>query len=237
MNADRLSLGSSTPYRELRGWLDDTALHDSLRALFDYQRTLRPALESQFTARADACDHVSDDALQRLLDAGRDVHGISAQKEISNVIAFRVSAPDTGHHDPALITLRRSVDRRIRAHVRAEFASRLPLRVHCSGHFWYPPGSFMGWHTNSGAPGWRLYLTHVREPHQSCFRYRSPETGEIVTSMDSTWDVRLFRVDAQLPLWHAVHSQTDRFSLGYIIRPWSIPGLTGSPGGRRSPVK
>ena len=37
--------------------------------------------------------------------------------------------------------------------------------------------------------------------------------------MDSGWDVRMFRVTRDRPLWHAVYSDTDRFSLGYIVPP------------------
>ena len=42
-------------------------------------------------------------------------------------------------------------------------------------------------------------------------------TGEIVTTMDSRWDLRIFRVDPAQSLWHAVYSETDRFSFGYAV--------------------
>jgi hypothetical protein len=35
--------------------------------------------------------------------------------------------------------------------------------------------------------------------------------------MDHAWDVRLFRIDPEIHLWHAVLSHTDRFSLGYMV--------------------
>ena len=75
----------------------------------------------------------------------------------------------------------------------------------------------MGWHTNNKAPGWRAYLTHASEPGKSFFRYRDPGSGEIVTSMDKEWDLRIFNVDPNAPFWHAVYSDTDRFSFGYRI--------------------
>jgi hypothetical protein len=91
------------------------------------------------------------------------------------------------------------------------------LEARRSGHFWYPSGSHMAWHTNNKAPGWRVYLTHTTEPGRSFFRYRDPMTGEIFTTMDNRWDLRIFRVDPAQSLWHAVYSETDRFSFGYAI--------------------
>ena len=57
---------------------------------------------------------------------------------------------------------------------------------------------------------------------RSFFRYRRPDGGEIVTSLDTGWNVRLFEVNPARPLWHAVWSETDRFSFGYVVRPWSL---------------
>ncbi|MEW6269846.1 MAG: hypothetical protein AB1689_11185 [Thermodesulfobacteriota bacterium] len=31
----------------------------------------------------------------------------------------------------------------------------------------------------------------------------------------------MFHVSAERPLWHAIHSDTHRFSVGWIVRPWS----------------
>ena len=80
----------------------------------------------------------------------------------------------------------------------------------------------MGWHTNSKFPGWRLYITYAEKPGKSFFRYRGPDTGEIVTSMDEEWDFRFFRVARDVLLWHTVHSDTNRFSLGYTLQPWTF---------------
>ena len=80
----------------------------------------------------------------------------------------------------------------------------------------------MAWHTNSGVPGWRLYISYAQEPGKSFFRYRDPDTDEIVTSVDDEWTVRLFAIRADKPLWHAIYSETHRFSLGYMIYPFSV---------------
>jgi hypothetical protein len=90
-----------------------------------------------------------------------------------------------------------------------------------SGFQHYPPGGYMGWHTNRNAPGWRLYINWVREPGKSFFRYQEPISGQIVTDWDSGMDCRLFRVGdpakQEHDLWHCVYSETDRISVGYTI--------------------
>jgi hypothetical protein len=43
--------------------------------------------------------------------------------------------------------------------------------------------------------------------------------------IDGAWDVRLFRIDPAVSFWHAVWSQTHRFSLGYTIQPRPLRGL------------
>jgi hypothetical protein len=75
----------------------------------------------------------------------------------------------------------------------------------------------MGWHTNWQNPGWRLYINYAEEPGKSFFRYRDPETGKIVTAIDREFNFRLFRVSEEVPFWHAVCSDTYRYSLGYKV--------------------
>lgn len=87
-----------------------------------------------------------------------------------------------------------------------------------SGRTWYPEnGGYMGWHTNSNNKWFRLYCSFAREPGKSFFRYRNPQTKEVVTSWDkSGWNFRIFKIDDNL-LWHSVYSETDRFSIGYAL--------------------
>lgn len=217
-----IPIASSRPYHELEDWLDDEPLMADMRALVDHQRSLAGRSDTGFRPNPDAAEEVSEAALERILEAGRDIHGISRDRHISNVVSFDALGDGTGIADRELQTLRRRVDARVAARLRATFETPHPLRVRCSGHFWYPPGGYMGWHTNSGAPGWRVYITHAREPGKSFFRYRLPDTGVVVTSRDRTWDVRLFRIAASAPLWHAVYSETDRYSLGYVVHRASI---------------
>lgn len=91
-----------------------------------------------------------------------------------------------------------------------------------SGQFWYPPGGYMGWHTNHDAPYTRMYITYVDEPNKSCFRYYDKSTDEVVTSWDDEeFTIRVF--DTPLPpaeLWHCVYSECNRFSYGYRLTPY-----------------
>lgn len=88
-----------------------------------------------------------------------------------------------------------------------------------SGRIWYPPAGYMGWHTNDDNRGFKFYCAFAREGQKSFFRYRNPETGDIITAWDKEgWNFRLFKVTENL-LWHCVFSETDRFSIGYTFFP------------------
>jgi hypothetical protein len=90
----------------------------------------------------------------------------------------------------------------------------------CTNFVYYPPGAFMGWHTNRyDVRGWRMYLAVVSEPHQSFFRYLHPDTGDLCTIWDATaTTVSFFRIDDQLPFWHCVASiNAHRWSLGFSV--------------------
>lgn len=89
-----------------------------------------------------------------------------------------------------------------------------------SGFFWYPNGSYMGWHTNANRPGERLFCTYVREGGKSFFRYRTPYDGKIHTSWEQQgWNFRRFRVgeDVDNRLWHCVYAAVERMSFGFYL--------------------
>ncbi len=219
-----IPINSNQAFYELSDWLADASLLTDMRELIACQRRMAEASPNAFEPHPNPDEPTSPEALDAILQAGSDVHGIATDRSISNVISFNST------HDPAavnsreVVDLRRSVDDAVSEKLAASFDAPYPLRVVCSGHFWYPPGGYMGWHTNSGAPGWRIYISHAREPGKSFFRYRDPESGQITTSWDHEWDVRVFRITPEAPLWHTVWSQTDRFSLGYCVYRKSMLG-------------
>lgn len=207
--------------------LDASILSDDLRAdartcIAAQKREAAPALASSFQPNPDALAEVSEEALARLLEQGKDVHGISKQRSISNVVVFGADNIADSLRSAAVEALRAKVDKRMYKLVRSIFPGRSGLVVGSSGHFWYPPGSYMSWHTNSGAPGWRIYINYAEEEGESFFRYRDPSTAKIVTLADKEWNIRIFRITSESPLWHAVYSNTNRFSLGYIVYKESV---------------
>jgi len=209
-----------TLFREVPELLADDALLAALDACVTAQRAAGAAFRANgYRPRADAAQVVSEAALRETMTRADTARDIVEDRALSNCIAFNfdnvqgaVEAPD----------LARRVDEltRLVATRLAQLAPGLDTRaLENSGNFWYPPGGYMGWHTNLRTPGWRLYLTRADEPGRSFFRYRDPVTGEIVTARDAAMNARLFHVTPAAPFWHAVYSDTDRFSLGFKVPP------------------
>ena len=207
-------------FLELADWEEDPALQEAVTHCLDVQRRVGgEALRSQFTPNPHAEREVSEEALRALLEAGRTVSDITKDRSISNCIAFNFTSIRHSVMDREVASARQRVDRIVERKVRTLFREGRKLSIAKSGHFWYPPGGFMGWHTNERSPGWRLYINYADEPDKSFFRYRDPASGAIVTKSDRRWNVRLFKISSVDPLWHAIYSQTNRFSLGYYITP------------------
>ena len=162
---------------------------------------------------------VSEEALDALEVAGAAPADIVEDRALSNCIAYNFPNVEDAVMNRAVTQARRRVDAIVTRKVRALFSGGRRPGVFNSGHFWYPPGGFMSWHHNLRTPGWRLYVTYAEEPGKSFFRYRHPDTGEIVTLTDRQWDFRLFEIAPERTLWHAVRSETHRFSIGYRILP------------------
>lgn len=91
--------------------------------------------------------------------------------------------------------------------------------IYVSGHFYYPPTGFMGWHTNYKMPEERVYITYASEQGKSFFRYL--EGGKVITDYDDKGlTVRRFSVSSERPyFWHCAGSACDRFSFGYRLKP------------------
>jgi hypothetical protein len=92
-------------------------------------------------------------------------------------------------------------------------ASSLEVR----GNFFYPPGGFREWHTNSINPGWRAYCVFSDEAKTSSFNYLSPGNNTLSIVADKSDYVNLFRVGSyeEPELWHSVQSSTWRLSMGF----------------------
>jgi hypothetical protein len=181
------------------------------------QKIAAAALCKGFNAVEPPLDIVSPEALNEILESGEDVHGVSNEPSISNAITFGFGHIEDSVHDETVQTTRAEVDRRLSRELGNLFDLRVPPKIMNSGHIWYPKGSHMGWHTNSLAPGLRIYINYAEEPGKSFFRYRDPETGEIITAWDKQWNLRVLRITRDNPLWHCVYADTNRFSLGWMV--------------------
>ena len=91
--------------------------------------------------------------------------------------------------------------------------------IYVSGHFYYPPTGFMGWHTNYKMTEERVYITYASEQGKSFFRYL--EGDKVITDYDDQGlNVRRFAVSGERPyFWHCAGSECDRFSFGYRLKP------------------
>lgn len=217
-----LRLDPAVRYRELRAPRLDPALRALAEECFAAQREVVLARDGAPAAdEAGARDAVSDETLAALLRSGRRIGGIADQRDIATAVPFNVPNVEDVLWSKRIVQLRRRLDAALAPWLVSLFDPATPALFFPAGHWWYPAGTCLGWHTNERFPGWRLYLSHATHPGRSCFRYRDPASGAISTSLDESWDVRFFLVTAEDPLWHAVYAGADRFSIGWIVRPWS----------------
>jgi len=184
---------------------------------------------SIFTPNHKALENVSEHALNEVLSKNIDVHGVATDSSISNVIMFGAKHIKSSVNDMQVGVERKQVDKIIKEKVLDIFYcddnfEGKELNIVSSGHFWYPKDSFMAWHTNSQVPGWRIYINYVEEEGKSFFRYQR-ENKDIITLTDKRWNLRVFRITDEEPLWHCVYSNTNRFSLGYMLKIQDKPNL------------
>lgn len=96
------------------------------------------------------------------------------------------------------------------------------LGVHSSALFnYYPPGGFVGWHTNWNANAYQILFTWS-ETGDGYFRYFDQSTQEVVTIPDVPgWQCRWYYFGAkdepEHHCWHAAYTRCDRITLAYKI--------------------
>lgn len=94
------------------------------------------------------------------------------------------------------------------------------LGVHSSALFnYYPPGGFVGWHTNWNANAYQILFTWS-ETGNGYFKYWDNQTQRIVTIQDVPgWQCRWYyfgRYDEpDHHCWHAAYAGCDRITLAY----------------------
>lgn len=194
----------------------DTELRHLVKECAMASQQAGEAMLTRFQRHPDALQAVSEGALDAILDSGKGISDIRTNTDISNCLVFHTSNLKGTVVDEHVVSLRRRVDQMVKTRLESLFGVA-ESAIEVSGHFWYPPGGFMGWHTNLRKPGWRLYITYAEEAGKSFFRYRDPLTREVFTCSDDNWNCRVFLIRPDAPLWHSVYSDTNRHSFGYRI--------------------
>ena len=198
---------------------EDEKLKDLALIVFNSQReNHKDTLRDHYEEDRNALDKVSEERLSSILNKNTSISDIVTDRKISNCIAYNFDNVKDAIISEELKDLREKVDEIAKLRIQEILKINGNFSFENTGHFWYPPGGYMGWHTNSRKPGWRFYITYADEPGNSFFRYRDPISGEITTAYDKQWNFRLFKVSQEEPLWHAVYSDTNRFSIGYTIK-------------------
>lgn len=203
--------------------LGDALKNAALECIKAQKVAAREAL-LRFKPHEHALEDVSPETLHSLLSQNIDVHGIATDRTLSNGICFNASHIRGSVIDSQVAAKRRVLDKLMTDKAQRLFETEKDLSVFSSGLFWYPPGCAMGWHTNSKAPGWRIYINFAERAGESFFRYQDPTTSELITLLDKHWNFRMFHVKQDEPFWHCVYSNTNRFSLGYIVKETSLKG-------------
>lgn len=83
---------------------------------------------------------------------------------------------------------------------------------------YYPPGGFVGWHTNYDANAYQVLFTW--STGNGYFRYLDNKTGEIVTHQDvAGWQCRHYYFGAENEpedhCWHSAYAGDERITLAY----------------------
>lgn len=96
------------------------------------------------------------------------------------------------------------------------------LGVHSSALFnYYPPGGFVGWHTNWNANAYQI-LFSWSETGEGYFRYYDNKEQKVVTIPDvKGWQCRWYyfgrKDEPEHHCWHAAYSKCERITLAYKI--------------------
>ena len=130
-------------------WREDEDLLASVRACIAAQRAVITP-ESLDIERAKR--EVTPEALEAILRSGREVKGVASERDVTNAVVFNANHIVGSVLDRRVGALRRRLDARVARKLRSLFAPGERPSVISSGQFWYPPGGYMGWHTNSGFP-------------------------------------------------------------------------------------
>jgi hypothetical protein len=131
-----------------------------------------------------------------------------------------VGAPDRHFAQPIAKMVRHSPEKWSDYMQRVKYDFAAEIGAHTSALLsYYPPGGFVGWHTNYDASAYQVLFTWSKSGN-GYFRYMDNTTGEIVTIQDvAGWQCRHFYFgpenEPESHCWHSAYAGEDRITLAY----------------------
>tara|TARA_R100000951_G_scaffold24316_1_gene20516 strand:- start:64 stop:729 length:666 start_codon:yes stop_codon:yes gene_type:complete len=90
---------------------------------------------------------------------------------------------------------------------------------------YYPPGGFVGWHTNQNNSGYQ-FIFSWSEKGDGYFQYYDKKTKEIVKLQDEAgWNGRYYHFGDDDPdhCWHSAYTNVPRMTICVLFRWWDKP--------------
>ena len=107
---------------------------------------------------------------------------------------------------------------------RTEFISDLGANANAV-FLYYPPGGFVGWHTNQNNSGHQFIFTYS-EKGDGYFQYYDKQKQEIIVTPDSPgWRCHHhhFGKDPEEHCWHSAYTNEPRITICVLFRWWDKP--------------
>jgi hypothetical protein len=153
------------------------------------------------------------ESLQKMLDKGMEHKGFPEQGYGFQVAYGRDQRPD------------------VFAPLKHWTKTELPMRFGARSNSltsYYPPGGFVGWHTNWNAHGYQIILTWS-EDGDGYFTYYDKEKDEFIKHPDKKgWQARWYRFgredEPEHHCWHAAWTNCPRFTLAFKF-PYHVNGM------------
>ena len=92
---------------------------------------------------------------------------------------------------------------------------------------YYPPGGFVGWHTNQNNSGYQ-FIFSWSEKGDGYFQYYDKQKEEIVKLPDkSGWQARYYHFGKDEPdhCWHSAYTNVPRITVCVLFRWWDKPHM------------
>ena len=150
--------------------------------------------------------YTSDTYIENKLAIGNKHSGFPEEHFASPLSNMAKQDPDKWHS--IMFELKKEMPAYIGAHSNALFS-------------YYPPGGYVGWHTNWNAHAYQI-LFSWSETGDSWFKYRDPETKEVVTVQDKPgWNCRHYyfghKSEPEHHCWHAMYTECERITLAFKV--------------------